>query len=139
MPYCVKEELLASIYGFTHLGCSALQEQAAIEGFYRIWERFVASLVRFYHLLLGLVPGIPSTPLLGLQAVKGKTTSWPTVADLAALRSAVSFVGKGSCTWFGEYGCALLALRPAEAHYQPVDTVTLLLVGLDKWEFAVHR
>ncbi|GAB4822814.1 hypothetical protein N2152v2_009860 [Parachlorella kessleri] len=77
-----------------------------------------------------------------MQNQGGAASCWPGLAngDLAALSSAVAFLADSDVTWFGEYGCALLALRPpAEKHYHPAaEQVTLLLVGLDKWEFAVH-
>ena len=150
MQYCEKEELLASIYGFNHLGCSSLQSQAAVAGFRGIWECFVASLVRYRVMCSRLLLAHHSLPRHSLltpicacrkrevQHHAGQPWQMATWQHLAALRP---FLSGSNITWFGEYGCALLALRPpAEAHYQPAaGQVTLLLVGLDKWELAVHR
>lgn len=44
--WCEAEKLLASIYGFHHLGCSELQSRSDVNAFCGIFSRFVAALVR---------------------------------------------------------------------------------------------
>jgi hypothetical protein len=44
----------------------------------------------------------------------------------------------GGMEWFPEYGCALLAL-PMHSTQAVPEQVTVLLVGLDAWEFRLHR
>lgn len=43
-PWCEREELLASMYSFTHRSCSALQDEQYVRGFIGILQPFVKSL-----------------------------------------------------------------------------------------------
>jgi hypothetical protein len=57
--------------------------------------------------------------------------------DITALAAGITFMHSSQVTWLPEYGCALLALGPSDIR-APLDHVTLLLVGLDDWEFKIH-
>jgi hypothetical protein len=90
----------------------------------------------------------PRTPQLAPQAVPEAEAAtpplWPGLhdMDLQALSQAVACMSAadGLVTWFPQYGCALLALRPHEAPIMAAaGAITLLLVGLDDWSFRVHR
>lgn len=54
MEWCEPEELLCSLYAFTHREYSSLQSVAAVNAFCGLLSRFVASLVR--------PPNTPSDP-----------------------------------------------------------------------------
>lgn len=43
-PWCEPEDLLASLYGFTHLNCSSLQDQRSVQDFCSLLARFVKGL-----------------------------------------------------------------------------------------------
>lgn len=43
-PWCEREELLASMYNFTHRSCSSLQDEQYVRGFIGILQHFVKSL-----------------------------------------------------------------------------------------------
>lgn len=42
---CEEEHLLASIYRFTHVGCSSLQDSGTVDAFLRLWRRLLERLV----------------------------------------------------------------------------------------------
>lgn len=44
LPWCEPEALLASLYGFTHMSCSSLQDDQSVRGFLGLLARFVKSL-----------------------------------------------------------------------------------------------
>jgi hypothetical protein len=69
---------------------------------------------------------------------------WPALSkgDLDSLTQAVDLLGSdgNNVKWLPAYGSALLFLKTAEDHIQPAaDDVALVLVGLDDWDFRVHR
>jgi hypothetical protein len=63
---------------------------------------------------------------------------------MSALKKAAGLVGApfshvgGGMEWFPAYGCALLAL-PTHSTQAAPEQVKVLLVGLDAWEFRLHR
>jgi hypothetical protein len=52
-------------------------------------------------------------------------------------------LGPGSVSWLPDFGCAMLALEPADAQQalaQPLlGQLHLYLLGLDDWGFHLHR
>jgi hypothetical protein len=77
-------------------------------------------------------------------------TIWPGLqqAELNALASAVSIIRSSRVHLLPEYGCALLALGPTAgsedgalpaAPSLRLGQLSLHLVGLDNWEFRLHR
>ena len=89
-----------------------------------------------FHRSIGLLESF-------VEYVSGESTTipWkPSELELRALGSAVAafmttspeFREEPHITWFGQYGCALMAFQNA------INQVQLQLVGLDEWSFNVH-
>jgi hypothetical protein len=75
------------------------------------------------------------------ESLASETSQWrPAPDEQAALSAAIAtlqsaqpeFNAPPHATWFGEYGCVLLASVPR------VGTVQLRLVCLDEWSFRMH-
>jgi hypothetical protein len=84
------------------------------------------------------------TPPLQAQHEGEAAPLWSALcsSDLQILEQAVAFASSpDNVTWFPQYGCALLVLRPHEEHsIQPAPAaISLSLVGLNEWRFRVHR
>ena len=63
-------------------------------------------------------------------------------ADLDALCAAVEFVSSpgSKIEWWPEYGCCLVAWRAlGDTIEADPGALSLVVVGLDNWRYAVHR
>lgn len=160
---CEDERLLASIYRFTHTGCSSLQDSGSIECFLQLWRRLLERLVgqggmqqryedrsdmcccmwsgAFWsaHTCTVAAPPLPQQDD-EREKKPAAQRLWPGLApaDLERLQRAVD--GLASACTFGDYGCLLVLLQPGQPDIGPVPgSLAVMLVGLDSWRFDVHR
>ena len=153
-PWCEREDLLASLYGFAHKPASELQALKDVTAFCGLLERFVASLVSEGVASLGAPrarcspPCLPAclpqgTMLHGCHPVQKADdqedgAAW-TVGELDILREAVKMLTSADIMWHPSHGCALIAWT-SRVKIQPDPTARhLVVVGLDGWEMTVHR
>ncbi|GLC47557.1 hypothetical protein PLESTB_000000900 [Pleodorina starrii] len=106
--WCEPEELLHSLYNFTHAPASSQQSLSHIEALCGLLERFEKQALRTYQ--TGDAAGVRST--------------WTALTPDGAALLHTAFTAlrgrRSRLTWLPDYGCALLGLTPAGSCLAPV-------------------
>jgi hypothetical protein len=132
--WCEEENILSSIYTFSHVDAS--DNQGPADSFCSIFHSFVST----------LRAAKKSSSTISSAPNESGCLTWPilTQQDLSLLKSTAEYLcdtENNLVTWFPQYVCALVALNCSDGEdtIRLSDDVPLILVGQDNWSFEIHR